>query len=56
MSVFTDGHNCENKNVHMRAEESKLITDIESGLAGMGFESALECGLELRTGNQDHPA
>jgi hypothetical protein len=42
MSVLTDGYNCENKNVHVRGEESKLITDIESGLAGMGSESSLE--------------
>ena len=34
MSVLTDGYNCENKNVHVRGEESKLITlDINSGLA-----------------------
>jgi hypothetical protein len=26
MSVSTDGYNCENKNVHVRGEESKLIT------------------------------
>jgi len=26
MSVLTDGYNCENKNVHVRGEESKLIT------------------------------
>jgi hypothetical protein len=25
MSVLTDGYNCENKNVHVRGEESKLI-------------------------------
>ncbi len=34
MSVLTDGYNCESKNVHVRGEESKLITlDIKSGLA-----------------------
>ena len=26
MSILTDGYNCENKNVHVREEESKLIT------------------------------
>ena len=26
MSVLTDGYNCENKNVRVRGEESKLIT------------------------------
>jgi len=34
MSVFTDGYKRESKNVHVREEESKLITlDINSGLA-----------------------
>jgi hypothetical protein len=28
MSVFTDGYNCENKNVHVRREESKLIAEV----------------------------
>src|SRR5437870_8744417 len=33
MSVLTDGYNCENKNVHVRGEESKLITRHHSGRA-----------------------
>jgi hypothetical protein len=39
MSILTDGYNCENKNLHVRGEESKLITRHPERLAGMGFES-----------------